>query len=569
MKDFLERLKDVDYRVRRDAVRSLKGKPVEGSITLLIEAMGDENEVVAREAVEVLGSFGEDILPFMIKALKNTNWRVRRNAAKVLVSLGNEYLEVLLDLAKSNDDDIQFWIFEVISQFGTQAVPTLVEIIDSDETPTRLCAISALGRTGVKEAVAPLIQSLSSSQWTIRKAAAGALVAVGRCCVDEVVKLAEGQDEDSQFWAIQILGEVGGDKAKKCLIKKMLSDDTNLDQKQSLIQSLRNFDSEDVVPPLTQMLGDSNWFVRKQSAEALWELGDLAEGHLGKALKSKNSDIRYWAARVLGELQSVDWVSSLTEILRNDDSWSVRAAAAQALGEIGDDSVTLDLVDALRDSSEYVKKNSLIALNKIGEVKEARDSFNEEWVQEFTREVFSNLKSKRTKSILARIKAGVVDVPDFPKPGVVFKDINPLLMSANGLTDVTKLFASYLRDGNVDTVIGIESRGFIFGSALSSMLRIGFVPMRKAGKLPGETIQVSYDLEYGSAALEVQAGSLKGREVVIIDDVLATGGTAAAAAELVEKAGGKVAGMLFLIELDFLKGRDLIKDYKVESILHY
>jgi adenine phosphoribosyltransferase len=309
--------------------------------------------------------------------------------------------------------------------------------------------------------------------------------------------------------------------------------------------------------------------VRKQAAEALWELGDISEPYLGKALRSKNVDIRYWAVKVLGDLQAESWIGVFTELLKKDTSWSVRAASAQALGEIGDDSVSLDLVDALRDSSEYVKKNAMIALSRIGEVKEAQSNFSEEWVQEFTREIFSDLKSRRIRGIVNRLKALVTDVPDFPQKGVIFRDITPLLQSATGLNEVTKIFSALTKEYSPDLIAGIESRGFIFGSALAAMLKTGFVPVRKKGKLPGETICVEYDLEYGTAALEVKKDSLKGKEVVIIDDVLATGGTAKATVELVEKAGGRVSLILFLIELDFLEGRSKLTDYRVESILHY
>ena len=271
----------------------------------------------------------------------------------------------------------------------------------------------------------------------------------------------------------------------------------------------------------------------------------------------------------MGELQAVQYAPELVKIMKHDVTWSVRASAAQALGEMGEESSTLDLVDALRDSSEYVRKNALVALNKLGETKEVRQQVNDEWVQEFTRSIFNDLKSKKERGITKRLRNLIKDIPDFPIPGVVFKDITPLLMSAHGISDVVKMFESQLRGCKVDVIAGIESRGFIFGAALAQAMRCSFIPIRKKGKLPGECMSVSYELEYGSAELEVQAGHLQGQNVVIVDDVLATGGTASATAQLIENAEGRVIQMLFLIELDFLSGRKKLDKYRTESILHY
>lgn len=569
MKDLLDRMRDVDFRVRKEAVLELKELKSNEGITLLIEALGDDNETVTREAVRALKDQGDHVIPHMIEALKHTSYSVRRNASKVLVGLGNSFLDMLLDLAKTNDDDIQFWICEVISQFGTKAVKTLIEVLESDNMPRRLCAISALGKTGVKEAVKPLIDCLSDSHWTIRRSAASALIQLGPEAVKGVSKLTTCKVADLEFWAIQILGQIGGESSKKALIEKALSEKTTIDQRQVLISSLKNFDSPDVIPPLIQMLGDENWIIRKLSADALWEVGEYGEDELGRSLKSKNDNIRYWACKVLGELQAVQFVGELTKIMKHDVTWSVRASAAQALGEIGEDSCTLDLVDALRDSSEYVRKNALVALNKLGEVKETRQKLSDEWVQDYTRSIFNDLKSKKERSMEKRLRSLVKDVPDFPIPGIVFKDITPLLMSPHGISDTVRLFESQLRGCHVDVIAGIESRGFIFGAALAQAMRCSFIPIRKKGKLPGECLNVSYDLEYGSAELEVQTGHLSGKNVVVIDDVLATGGTAAATAELIEKAQGRIIQMLFLIELDFLAGRSKLNNYRIESIIKY
>ncbi len=569
MKAILEALQDVDYRVRRETVASLKDKPGAESISLLIEALGDDNEAVSQEAVKVLEGYGERALPHLIGALKHSSWGVRRNAARVLAGLGSHYLDTLLDMARSNDDDIQFWISEVISQFGSRSVETLVSLIEGEELPAKLCAISALGRTGVREAVKPLIHCLDDTQWTIRKSAASGLIQLGQLCVDEVIGVLNCGHHDREFWAIQVLSEVGGSKACKALVVKLMDEELPVDQKQSIIQGMRSMDTPEIIDPLIQMLGDANWFVRKQAAETLWELGDSCIEKLSRALKSKNTDIRYWAVKVLGDLQAKEMLDQITHILKHDSFWSVRASAAQALGEIGVEDSTLDLVDALRDSSEYVKKNAMVALSRIGEIKQQKEQISEEWVQDFTRKVFTDLQSKRVRTALGRLKELVRDVPDFPKPGVVFKDIAPLLAAPNGLSDVIRLFQGLIKDRQVDLIAGVESRGFILGAALAQALRVGFVPIRKAGKLPGPVLSRSYALEYGEATLEIQEGIVKSQSVLVIDDVLATGGTAEATAFLIEKSGGKVAGMMFLIELDFLEGRERLKDYGVQSLMHY
>ena len=166
----------------------------------------------------------------------------------------------------------------------------------------------------------------------------------------------------------------------------------------------------------------------------------------------------------------------------------------------------------------------------------------------------------------------VVDVPDFPEPGVMFKDISPLLADHDGFTTVIEALADAGRDeaGSpvVDKVVGMEARGFILAAPVALALGIGFVPVRKSGKLPRETHAVSYALEYGEATLEIQADAIaEGERVLLIDDVLATGGTAKATEQLVRRCGGEVVGMAVLIELGFLAGRDTLGDLPVSSIL--
>ena len=198
-----------------------------------------------------------------------------------------------------------------------------------------------------------------------------------------------------------------------------------------------------------------------------------------------------------------------------------------------------------------------------------RSRCDDEWVQDYTKSVFSDLKSRRTRTVSARLRSLITDVPDFPSPGIIFKDISPLLASPIGISDTVKLFEAGIKGLNIDYILGIEARGFILGAALAQSLKLGFIPVRKKGKLPGETLGVSYDLEYGNAELEIQKGRLAQKRVVILDDVLATGGTAQATAELVERDGGIISTLVFLIELNFLKGREKLKNYRVESLIHY
>ncbi|MBB6500495.1 adenine phosphoribosyltransferase [Pedobacter cryoconitis] len=164
--------------------------------------------------------------------------------------------------------------------------------------------------------------------------------------------------------------------------------------------------------------------------------------------------------------------------------------------------------------------------------------------------------------IETKIKQTVRDVNDFPKPGIVFKDITPILKDAVLCGEITAALASQLADIKIDVIAGIESRGFLFGMALANLLNVPFVPIRKAGKLPHKTIQQSYDLEYGSATLEMHEDAvLPGQHVLIHDDLLATGGTVVAASKLIEKMGAVVAGYSFIIALDFLNGKDRLKTF--------
>jgi len=164
----------------------------------------------------------------------------------------------------------------------------------------------------------------------------------------------------------------------------------------------------------------------------------------------------------------------------------------------------------------------------------------------------------------------IAEVPDFPKKGILFRDISPLLRDPAALSLLIEEFTKIIHPNDVDIFVGIESRGFPLACALALKYNKGMIMIRKQGKLPGATHKVSYNIEYGSATMEIQVGALKkGQKVYICDDLLATGGTAKAAAKLVEKIGGKVSGFAFIIELSDLKGSKLIKDYKYNALVKY
>ena len=168
------------------------------------------------------------------------------------------------------------------------------------------------------------------------------------------------------------------------------------------------------------------------------------------------------------------------------------------------------------------------------------------------------------------LKALIRTVPDFPKPGILFYDITTLLKDKQGYATMIDALAAHYIGESVDLVLGIEARGFIFGPALAYRLNAGFVPVRKPNKLPAETARVTYDLEYGSDALEIHLDAIEpGQRVIIVDDLLATGGTMEATARLVRQVGGTIVGLAFAVELDFLKGRERFRDYNVFSLLHY
>lgn len=168
------------------------------------------------------------------------------------------------------------------------------------------------------------------------------------------------------------------------------------------------------------------------------------------------------------------------------------------------------------------------------------------------------------------LKALVRTVPDFPKPGILFYDITTLLKDKTGFAQLIDALASHYIERKIDLVLGIEARGFIFGPALAYRLNAGFVPVRKPGKLPAAVEKVKYDLEYGSDSLEIHKDAIQpGQRVIIVDDLLATGGTMEASMELVKRMGGEIVGIAVAIELDFLKGRQRFPGIDVLSLMHY
>ena len=171
---------------------------------------------------------------------------------------------------------------------------------------------------------------------------------------------------------------------------------------------------------------------------------------------------------------------------------------------------------------------------------------------------------------MQRIKDRIRDIPDFPKPGIIFKDITPLVKDPSALRFAVAQLTEPFLDRNITAVAGMEARGFIFGSLVAWELKLPFIPLRKPGKLPYDAQSISYDLEYGTASLEIHTDALdKDDRVLLVDDLLATGGTAKASCELIERLGATVEALAFIIELDFINGREKLENYEIHSLLHY
>jgi len=168
------------------------------------------------------------------------------------------------------------------------------------------------------------------------------------------------------------------------------------------------------------------------------------------------------------------------------------------------------------------------------------------------------------------LKNAIRDIPDFPQKGIIFKDITTILKDSGLYADAVDVMSEAISGNSFDTIVAIEARGFIFGAAMAYKLKKNFVPIRKPGKLPAETVSEEYQLEYGTDRVEMHRDAVReGMNVVLVDDLLATGGTALAAAKLIEKLGGNIVTVLFLVELAFLNGRELLKNYNVNSLIVY
>ena len=168
------------------------------------------------------------------------------------------------------------------------------------------------------------------------------------------------------------------------------------------------------------------------------------------------------------------------------------------------------------------------------------------------------------------LRAKIREIPDFPKPGILFYDITTLLKDPDAFREVIDRMTDQVKDSAVDLVVGMESRGFIFSAPMAYQLHAGFVPVRKLGKLPAETIEVEYDLEYGTATLEIHKDAIQpGQRVLIVDDLLATGGTVQGTIELVQRLGGEIAGLSFMVELTGLHGREQLSDFQIHTLLTY
>ncbi|MBU0579884.1 MAG: adenine phosphoribosyltransferase [Candidatus Margulisbacteria bacterium] len=169
-----------------------------------------------------------------------------------------------------------------------------------------------------------------------------------------------------------------------------------------------------------------------------------------------------------------------------------------------------------------------------------------------------------------KLEKFIRDIPDFPKPGIIFKDITPLLKDSKAFKNTVKQLANHFKELKPDVIVAVESRGFIFGAAVAEKIGCGFVPVRKPGKLPYKTISEEYALEYGTDKLTMHTDAIQeGQKVAIIDDLLATGGTVAATVKLIQQLKGEIIGIGFVIELDFLKGREKLKDIPIFSLIHY
>jgi HEAT repeat protein len=316
----------------------------------------------------------------------------------VLVRIGDQALTEIVKAMYSDDEDVQFWAGEVLSEFGEKAIDHFLDLLEKGSQSSKICAIKALGKTGSEKAVQPLILQLSSESWSVRKAAAEALWEVGEPAVDPLVKCLASNNPDQQYWAIQVLGEIGDPRGVQPLIEKLKSE-VQEEKRISCIKALGEIEDPAAIDALIDQLGHSSWFVRRAAGEALWQIGPAAVGDLIRALKNDNVDVRYWASKVLGEMQAKEAVEPLM-VLMEDPEWSIRSGAAYSLGEIGDERAAETLLKFLEDPNEIVRKNVVIALGQIGDAKAIRSSEQaledeSEWVRRYAAETLDKIKDKR------------------------------------------------------------------------------------------------------------------------------------------------------------------------------
>jgi HEAT repeat protein len=409
-------LKSANVDVRRKAVDELAKSSDPSAPELLIRAMGDDNETIIQASMKAMTERGEASIPGLIAALKNRSWTVRKNASKVLVRLGEKSLESIIKAMYSDDDDVQFWASEVLSEFGESAIEHFVKILDTGSQSNRVCAINALGKTGSPRAVEPLIGQLKSDSWSVRKAAAEALWEIGQPAVEELLKSLRSNHPDLEFWSIQVLGEIGDPAAVPALIEKLVGDHLSEEKRISIIKALGEIEDPQAIQTLVGELGHSSWFVRRAAGEALWQIGPAAIPELIQALGADNVDVRYWASKVLGEMQAKEAVEPLIALL-DDKEWSIRSGVAYSLGEIGDERAAEALLKHLEDPNEIVRKNIVIALGQIGDAKAIKSSEaalddESDWVRRYAAETLEKIKEKKVDTELAvKRKCGSCHVP--------------------------------------------------------------------------------------------------------------------------------------------------------------
>jgi HEAT repeat protein len=402
-------LKSSNVEIRKKAVADLArdtGNPA--SIGLLVQALADDNETIVMQAMKALTEAEDRAIPALIAALKNPSWTIRKNSSKVLVRLGDRSLREIVAAMRSDDEDVQFWAGEVLSEFGEKALDSFLDLLKRGSQSNKICAINALGKTGSPKAVMPMIDQLGADSWSVRKAAAEALWEIGEPAVDPLVKCLASENPDVQYWAIQVLGEIGDTRAVAPIIKKLKDENQPEEKRISCIKALGEIEDPAAIQALIEQLGNNSWFVRRAAGEALWQIGPAAVGDLIRALAHGNVDVRYWSSKVLGEMQAKEAVEPLIRLLE-DKEWSIRSGAAYSLGEIGDERAAEALLKYLEDPNEIVRKNVVIALGQIGDSKAIKSSEQaledeSEWVRRYAAETLEKIKDKRLDQEYAKKK---------------------------------------------------------------------------------------------------------------------------------------------------------------------